>query len=50
MNRPKNLKVYLQPYAGKKCVKSLFAGNVQPLFTAAGITTDIIGNCAYTSG
>ena len=41
--RPKKIKVFLQPYAGKKTAKSIYYQKIRPIFQAAGVEEDCIG-------
>ncbi|XP_076439472.1 uncharacterized protein LOC143279336 [Babylonia areolata] len=39
--RPKNVKLFLQPYAGDKNGRSIFKHKILPLFQNAGVATDV---------
>ncbi|KAK7498390.1 hypothetical protein BaRGS_00010344 [Batillaria attramentaria] len=39
--RPKNVKVYLQPFAGERHAKSIYKHKIAPLFKTAGVAVDL---------
>ena len=42
-SRPKKIKVFLQPHAGKKTAKATYCQKIRPIFQAAGVEEDCIG-------
>ena len=43
--RPKNVKMFLQPYAGEKDGRSIYKNKILPLFQTAGVGVDLTGDC-----
>ncbi len=41
--------MYVNSYAGKRGGRSIFAGVVNPLFLAAGVEADIVGNETFAA-
>ena len=42
-DRPKRIKLFLQPWAGKKLARSVYRKSVQPVFESAGVDMSYVG-------